>query len=247
MIRTYKGTSKTWYLNLRALNILNTIHESQIEPLDKKAVNLNLIQNLAASIEGAVRSLIYHHIESFNFYKKAKSTNEKQLVNLIDLSLDQLHYKGFDQLTKYAKRALNIDFKVIYDQDFAIIRSLFWLRNVVAHGGMFENKIDRFPTVNETNELEELEIIYDNNINLTNYLLSKKLIPDNFIERMFEWSYLSDDIKNHFYEPGIEFLNIIYNAYLKKYPSNKNAIYDFQTFRAIIFDIEMNLFKGEEE
>lgn len=57
MIRTFKGTINSWYLNLRALELLAIVKSQTEVRFDHYTLNLNIIQNLAAVVEGSTRSL----------------------------------------------------------------------------------------------------------------------------------------------------------------------------------------------
>ena len=69
MIRTYTGNTKSWILNLRSLSLLISAKELSKDKMDRYALNLNIIQNLASAIEGTSRSLLINHIENSKLTK----------------------------------------------------------------------------------------------------------------------------------------------------------------------------------
>lgn len=218
MIRTFRGTTNSWYLNLRAIRILSEAREGTSDRHDHSAINLNIIQNLAAAVEGSTRSLLINHIEYSKYYEQVKEQVNLDLKAIIDESLNSLYKKSWNDLIYFANQILGTKLKEYYTADFATIENLFQLRNITAHGGVIIKKIDMIPFNPELGfDSDEYQIDYDNKEGLTKYLLKENLISSSIPHQIEYWEYFNDNVTKYFREYSYKFMNDIYSTYLNKF------------------------------
>lgn len=182
--------------------------------LDHKALNLNIIQNLASAVEGSTRSLLINHIENSNYYKDAIELVDLDLKAIIDHTLISLYKKPWGELNSLANQLFGSKITEYYSGDFSSILNLFHLRNITAHGGVIIKKIDYIPRNPELGvDSEEDRIEYDNRLELSNYLIQRKLISPEVINQIIDWEYFNNNVTSHFKEASFHFMKEFYSNY----------------------------------
>ena len=208
MIRTFRATTTAWHLSLRAIRLLLISKESDIDRLGNSAINLNIIQNLAAAVEGSTRSLLINHIEYSNYNKDAYKNVDLKLKSIIDFTLLSLYKKSWSELIVLSNQLFPTKLKDYYSGDFRTISNLFQLRNVTANGGVIIKKIDKIPNNPELGyNSDEYTVDFDNKKQLTKYLLDEKLIASSILKQIEFWDYFNDDVTNHFRQASFNFIN----------------------------------------
>ena len=232
MIRTFKGTINSWYLNLRSIKYLYSLRDELNDRIDISAINFNLIQNAAAAVEGSTKSLIIDHMEGSEYYKDIQKNVKLELKAVLDNSIRSVYKKGWQELIKYSKEVLEINVKEIYNGDWKNIWALFQLRNITAHGGIIIKKIEKIP-IGENFDFysrDEYQLDYDNILELTNYLKSKNYLSISIPKQVEFWEYFGVNVADHFIDVSFEYMIQLYQYYTDEHKrisnieKNKNII-----------------------
>jgi hypothetical protein len=218
MIRTYSGTTKSWILNLRSLSLLNSAKQLTQDNMDKYALNLNIIQNLASAIEGTTRSLLINHIENSKLSKEANKKVDLELKAILNISLNTLYNASWRDINSMAFKLINFKLNEVFSEDFGCINSLFHFRNITAHGGTLVHKIDLIPKQPELGfDSEEEMVEYNNKRELTKYLVEAGLLDSHVSKQAGTWEYFNDNIVDHFYQNANKFMLELYKKYQEKF------------------------------
>lgn len=227
MIRTYTCNTKSWILNLRSLSLFNSAKQLTQDKMDRNALNLNIIQNLASAVEGTTRSLLINHIENSKLSKEANDNVDLELKAIINISLIPLYNASWKDINSMASKLINFKLNEVFSGDFGCINSLFHFRNITAHGGTLVHKIDLIPKQPELGfDSEEDMVEYNNKSELTKYLVGAGLLNSKIIMQAGTWEYFNDNIVDHFYENGNKFILELYKKYQEKFDACNSIKFD---------------------
>lgn len=240
MIRTYREIANTWYFLAFSIDFLFDLRKaldehSEIHSRNKiRTINLQLILNSAALIEGSISSVIIQHISQGEDYKRANRERNLELRNILDNLIDSLNKSQWRDLSLNALKLLDIDLKRVSDNDWEIIVSHFRFRNLIAHGGVIITGIDLISDAKNISEIDnEQRFDLHNYKSLFNFLVRYNLIDRKNENKLIEWEFLKSEIADFFVTNSINLIRSFYNAYIVKYPDNRFIINDFEKIRKI--------------
>ena len=218
MIRTFRGTTNSWYLNLRAIKLLSESKLLTADEMDKNALNLNIIQNLASAVEGSTRSLLINHVEYSKYNTEVKKNVDLKLKAIIDITLKSLYNAPWGEMNTIGNQLFGVKLRDFYSGEFNSVSNLFYLRNITAHGGIIIHNIDYIPLQPELGfDSEEDKVEYNNKRELTKYLVEKKLMDSHIFKQIGTWEYFNEKITEHFKKISSNFMIELYANYREKY------------------------------
>ena len=198
MIRTYRETANTWYYLAHSINLLLDIRKdfeknADTHRSDIRTINLQLILNSAALIEGSISSVLIQHISEGENYKRANRENNHELRKILDNLIDNINKSQWRDLSQNTMRITEIDLKTIFEGNWEIVISHFKFRNLIAHGGIIITGIDLKSDTNNIKKIENEERIDLHNYDsLFNFLVKYKLIEEK--NKLIDWGFLRSEI-----------------------------------------------------
>jgi len=228
MIRTYREIANTWYYLAHSINFLlgirNEIEKSTDvkSKCDRRAINLLLVFNTAALIEGSISSVLIQHISLGESYKRANNESDTALRKILDNLMDRVNQSQWRDLCQNTMMLTDIDLKKTFAGNWEIIESHFKFRNLIAHGGIIITGIDLLSDKNDIREINNEERIDKHNYeSLFNFLVKYSLIEKKNKNKLIDWEFLKSEIADFFIENSIILIKNFYNEYDEKYPDKK--------------------------
>jgi len=228
MIRAYREIANTWYYLANSINLLLENRKGVEEKTDAKSksdlrtLNLLLILNTAALIEGSITSVLIQHISRGEYYKRANSEKDIELRRILDNLIDSVSKSQWRDLWRNVMMLTDIDLKQIFDGNWEIIESHFKFRNLIAHGGIIITGIDFLSDANNVKEIRNEERIDMHNYDsLFNFLVKYSFIDKHNKNKLIDWEFLKTEISDFFIENSIVLIKKFYDAYGEMYPHNK--------------------------
>ena len=225
MIRTYREIANTWYYLAHSINLLLDIRKdfeknADTHRSDIRTINLQLILNSPALIEGSISSVLIQHISQGENYKRANRENNDELRKILDNLIDNINKSQWKDLSQNTIRITEIDLKKIFEGNWEIVISHFKFRNLLAHGGIIITGIDLKSDTNNIKEIENEERIDLHNYDsLFNFLVKYKLIEEK--NKLIDWEFLKSEIADFFLKYAITLIKNFYKTYTEKYPANR--------------------------
>ena len=228
MIRTSRQIANTWYLLVNSINLIFGLRE-QIALTDKRlfnhdilTLNLQLILNSAALIEGVIKSLLITHILKGNHYKNANNEGDKALRRILDNIINEVIRSQWSDLNDKSKLILDLDLQKIHKDNWETVRFHFNFRNVLAHGGIIIKGIDFISDAQNVEQIQnEQRVDIHYRKSLFDFLVKKGLLNKDENKHILRWEFLSSEIANFFVKNAKEFIQKVHEEYILKYPNNK--------------------------
>lgn len=239
MIRIYRENAQTWYLLSRGLKILKETREKvKVEDgrIDQDIYSLNsfIILNSAATVEGAITSLIINHVTRGSHYKTANRDSDHELREILNDLINQVHKAQWKDLIEKAQLISGLNLKEVFQKDWEAIRFLFDFRNILAHGGIIVKGIDLISDNNLIEELkEETRREIHNRKPLFDFLKKKLLIDKEEKNHLLKWQFLNSDVADFFLNNAERFLFEVYEFYSNKFPERTYVEHDLKIIKNI--------------
>lgn len=239
MIRTYRENAQTWYLLARGLKILKETREKvKVEEgrIDQDVYSLNsfIVLSSAATVEGAIKSLLINHVTRGSHYKAANRESDHELREILDDLINQVHKAQWKDLNEKAQLISGINLKAVFQNDWEAISFLFDFRNILAHGGVIVKGTDLISDTSLIEELkEETRVEMHNRKRLFDFLKKTKLIDKDEKNYLLKWQFLNSDVADFFLDNAERFLFEVYEFYSKKFPERTYVEHDLKVIKKI--------------
>ena len=171
----------------------------------RAGINFSIILNSACFLEGALESGLIAVLES---HRNGDDPLSSRLSDEVKERVSwTTGYKKYDELFELVVGVAAHDLteaRVLWDG----VKSLFTLRNVLAHGRAVSHKLV-FPSGKNARWREELTGNYKS---VHGYLLQKQLIPKQIVPLDGDWFFLADSIADHFWNLATSFIVAVGNS-----------------------------------